>query len=222
MIRSEVRRRALYMLDEDPTNPVYFTVAEINDLIDEAMEVLSEEVRYQKKTGYVPLRTGCQLYHTLSIDPLCLSPTRVYLMDYEEPLRYTTVLNLSLHENRWMEHTAERPHHWFSLDHQTFGIYPRVTESSGEVLRVDYYTWANPAPSDNAVLPYDDAMLDAVVQYVVYSGLMKRWDIARASDVFADFGSFFQDATFRKEVRRYNYALLQRLGHGEANGFNAY
>lgn len=215
MIRSEVRKRALRMLDEDPDTPVYFTTAEINSLIDEAMEVISEEVRYQKKTGYVALRTGCQFYHTLSIDPLCLSPTRVYLMDAEEPLRYTTILNLSMHESRWMEHTAERPHHWFALDHQTFGIYPRVTESNGEVLRVDYYAWGTPALSDTSVLPYDDAMLDAVVQYVVYSGLMKRWDIARASDVFFDFSSFFQDATFRKEVRRFNYAMLQRVGSEE-------
>ena len=212
MIRSELRTRALYMLDEDPDNPVYFSTSEINDLIDEALEVVSEEVRYEKRTGYVPLRDGCQFYHTTAIDSNCLSPTRVWLMDYERPLEYTTILSLSAAENKWMEHTAERPHHWFAIDHQTFGIYPRVTASTGEVLRVDYFAWASSPPSDSSVLPFDDATLDAVVMYVVYSGLMKRWDIARASDVFNDFASFFRDAVYRREVRRYNYAMLNR-GH---------
>lgn len=212
MLRSEVRRRALFLLDEVVDAPVYFSVAEINTLIDEAMEVVSEEVRYLRRTGYVALRTGCMLYNTLAIDPNCYSPTRVWLMDDEEPLRYTTIGELSANENRWLEYTAERPHHWFPVDHMTFGIYPRVTTST-EVLRVDYYAWPAPVLDDYAVLPFDDATCDAIIQYVVYSGLMKRWDIARAGDIYGEFAGLFQDAVYRKEARRFQYALNERMNH---------
>lgn len=217
MNRAEVRRRALRYLDEDPESPVHMTETEANELIDEALEIVSEEIRYVKKTGYVPLRDGCQIYRTMAIDPLLLSITRIWLMDCEHPLELTSMMELSRSERRWWEHTEERPHHWYPVDHQTFGVYPRVAESQGEVLRIDYLSWASPTQDDTVQLPFDDPTLDAVINYVVHCGLLKRWDIARASDIYGEFVNLFGDAHYKREVRRYNYALLQRVNHA-ANG----
>jgi hypothetical protein len=213
MLRSEMRRRCLLFLDEDPVAPVYFTTSEINDLIDEAMEVIAEEVRYEKRTGYVTLRPGVQFYNTLAVDELLISPTRVWLQGDSRPLEYTTIGELSYHERGWLDDVGERPHHWYAVDHSTLGIYPAVSEPT-ESLRIEYYGWPKPLANDQAIIPHDDATTDAMIQYVVYSGLMKRWDIARASDIYAEFAGMYQDAVFRKESRRFQYAMMERVnGH---------
>ena len=213
MIRPELRRRIYRRIDDDPDSPTSITAADVNALIDEAIEVLSEEVRYLSKTAYVPLFSGAQFYNTLAIDPLCLSPVRVWAMDRERPLDYTTIGELNRTQNNWLDDTYERPHHWFSLDHQSFGIYPRVTTSSGEVLRIDYYAWAEPVANDQVILPYSDESLDAVINYVVYSVYMRRWDMYRAVDAYNDFVRLFLDSSVVKEVRRFNQGMMARANN---------
>ena len=217
MLRPELRRRIYRRLDDDPDSPTSITVADVNALIDEAIEVLSEEAEYFSKTAYVPLFNGAQFYSTLAIDPLCLAPVRVWAMDRERPLNYTTIGELNRTHGNWLDDTYERPHHWFSIDHQTFGIYPRVTQGSGEVLRIDYYAWAEPVPNDQVILPYSDESLDGVISYVVYSVYMRRWDMFRANDAFAEFVRLFRDTNAAAEVRRFNHGMLARVGNHDAS-----
>lgn len=223
MRRPELRRRIYRMIDDDPDNPQSMTVADINELIDEALEILSEESRYIVKTGYVPLYEGAQFYNASSIDPLCLAPVRLWLMDRERPLHYTTVGELNKTKGTWLDDTDERPHHWFSLDHTSFGIYPRINEASGEVLRVDYHAWAEPVLNDDIILPYDDERLDAVMHYVVYVVYMRRWDIMRGHEAFTQFVGVFHDGNLVSEVRRFNRAMLMRMtpyGTPYPSGYN--
>ena len=210
MRRPELRRRIYRMIDDDPDSPASITVADVNELIDEALEVVSEEVRYRSKTAYAPLFAGAQFYNLLAIDPLCYSPYRFWLMEREEPLRFTTIGALNREENNWLDFTADRPDYWFPVDHSTFGIYPRVTAGAGEVLRVDYYAWADAVLDDYMILPYDDPTLDAVIDYVVYSVHIRRWDMMQASQKFEQFAGLFQDSGVVREVRRFNHAMMAR------------
>jgi hypothetical protein len=217
MRRDELRRRIYRMIDDDPDSPASITEADVNELIDEALEVVSEEVRYRSKTAYVPLFPGAQFYHLHAIDPLCYSPVRFWLMDREWPLRFTTIGELNREENNWLDFSSDRPHSWFPVDHLTFGIYPRVTESSGEVLRIDYYAWDEGVANDSAILPYDNATLDAVVGYVAYSVHMRRYDMMQAGRKFEEFAALFQDSLFTREVRRFNHAMMARPSHDYSN-----
>jgi len=213
MRRPELRRRIYRMIDDNPDSPASITVADVNELIDEALEVVSEEIRYRSKTSYVPLFAGAQFYNLLAYDPLAYSPIRFWLMDREEPLRFTTIGALNREENNWLDFSADRPDYWFPVDHWTFGIYPRVTEGSGEVLRVDYYAWAAAVIDDYMILPYDDPTLDAVIDYVVYSVHMRRWDMMQGGKKFEQFAGLFHDSSVVREVRRYNNAMMARLSY---------
>ena len=76
------------------------------------------------------------------------------------------------------------------------------------MFRIDYYAWADIVFDDYMILPYDDPTLDAVIDYVVYSVHMRRWDMMQASMKFEQFAGLFHDANVVREVRRFNHAMM--------------
>jgi hypothetical protein len=140
-----------------------------------------------------------------------MSPTALYLQDRSEPLIPTSVGELSQGEDPWLSRERDRPDSWFPVDHETFGIYPRPGDIA-EVIRVDYYAWPQQVTDDVAIIDLDDYTVDAVIQYVIYLGLMKRYDVQRAIDIFAQFASLFREGALKDQSNRLLHQMIQRTG----------
>ena len=44
MNRKEIRERILFLLNDDITDPVFFSAAQVNTMISEGLEILTEEI----------------------------------------------------------------------------------------------------------------------------------------------------------------------------------
>ena len=79
MNRRELTERTLRALNDDPATPVYWALTEIQDSLDEALEVLAEDVPYMKRTFLVPRRPGVSVYQLSGIHPSIMAPYRIWL-----------------------------------------------------------------------------------------------------------------------------------------------
>lgn len=211
MNQSELRDRILNGLNDDISDPVYFSLAQINTFIDEAIETLSEEVSEIRRTAYVPLRDGATYYTTRSIAPDVMSPYRVTLHEQDTRLLYATIDDLDAYRQRWMENTSTSPDWWFPVSWDMFGVYPAASSGSG-FLRVDYLAW--PAALLDS---YDEPEFsldthDAIVLYGITEGLLAQWDVTRALDYWTEFSSLWRDRAGHNTTKRLRNTILYRMG----------
>lgn len=175
MTRGEVRARILHGLNESATAPVFFTAAEIDGVIDEALEVLAEEVSAAKRTVLLPLQDGCMFYSLRALAPDCLAVTRLWDEARQRRLEPTTMDELDAQHQTWLTVTGE-PRQWFPVSWDLFGLYPGVA-TGGSLLRADYLAWPRALQHDDDRPELLDADHEALVRYGVYDGAMKRWDV---------------------------------------------
>ncbi|MBI3937139.1 MAG: hypothetical protein HY323_09195 [Betaproteobacteria bacterium] len=186
MIRSEIRARILHGLNEpDVANPVFWSATELNQVIDEAMEVLAEETAAIKRTTYVPLEAAWTYYSLRGLAPDLMVPWRLWVVSQERRLTPVTMEELDRFHREWITVTGD-PWHWFPLSWETFGLFPKPA-SAGGVLRVDYLAWPRALLDDDDEPEMDLADHEALVGYGIYDGLAKRWDQLRMVEAWALF-----------------------------------
>lgn len=185
MTRSELRTRILNALNDSATSPVFWSSAQINQLIDEGSEILAEELSGIKRTALTALRPGSTYYATRGIAPDLMVPYRVWVPSLNRRLTATTPGQLDAYHERWLTVTGD-PEYWFPMGWDWFGIFPHASAGGG-VLRVDYLAWPRTLLDDSDEPEFLGADHDALTIYGVYSGLLKRWDIQQAQYVFAMF-----------------------------------
>ena len=209
MTRQEIRDRILLALNESPTAPVFFSLGEVDDIIDEAAEIISEEVTQIRRTAYLPRRRGVSWYNIFDFAPDLMTIYRVWLPDDETRLEYISMRRLDALRQKWMQVSSDSPDFWYSVSWDTMGIYP--TPTTGEdFLRVDYLAWPPEMVDDNDEPEFDEEIQDAMVLYGVYDGLMKHWDITRALDYFGQFVDMFTDKAYATTVRRFSRGVNWR------------
>ena len=197
MIRADLRTRLLDAVND--AGAVFTTATQANALLNEALEVLAEEVDAVKRTAYLPLQPGTTYYHLAAIAPDVMAPWRVWLMGDHRRLRPVTMRELDDRHVLWQQTTGE-PYCWFPLSWDWFGIWPK-SSAGGNVLRVDYLAWpASLAYDDDApeLLEHDT---DALIQYGVYQTAAKRWDEKRAVEEWATFKQMAGITKGRTNVR---------------------
>lgn len=193
MTREEIRTRILEGLNESASDPSFWSKAEVDDVIQEAMEVVAEEAQSIKHSTIVPIRPGATYYHTESIADEMVIPYRVWLHHDNRKLEATTIWNLDREHQRWVDVTGD-PWNWFPVSWDLFGVWPRATEG-GKTLRVDYFTWPRTLVDDDMEPEVPGSDHDTFVLYGIYDGLLKQWDFERA---IAMFGQFMERlATYR-------------------------
>ena len=218
MNRQEIRNRILYQLNDSISTPDFWDLSELDDTIQEAQEILAEEVQSLKATAHVPRQDGTMFYSLAAVADNVMSPLRVWLPDEQHRLRPTTMRWLNRERQRWMEDTTDYPDYWFPVSWYSFGVYPGTTTGRG-LLAIDYLQWPDEmiSDSDEPEFPLPDH--DALVIYGVYAGLMKQWDIIRAVDLFTQFVSRIPDASYRSEIRKHRSIMVQRQGQPYAHSF---
>lgn len=174
MTRDELQRRILEGVGDDPDDPVFFSQAQLNELVDEAAEVLTEDVKAVKRTAIIAIKEGVGFVYTPAIDPDFMAPIRVW--NHQNSMRLTclSMTELDAINVRWQQ-TTGHSEVWFPVSWDLFGLYPKPAAADG-VLRVDYLAWPRSLmdSADRSELP--EATHDALVLYGQYMGCLKKWD----------------------------------------------
>ena len=207
MTRDELTQRILTALNDSPTDPVFWSLEEIHDIIAEGQELLAEEVAALRQTVYVPWRTGALFYSLGSLAGDCMAITRIWRPDTHERLEATTLTALG--PTPWMEQPGTTQRVWFTVSWHCFGVHPHPTTGQGS-FEVDYLAWP-PALLDDADEPAcPEPDQEALVTYGVYAGLLKQWDWGRAHDLWQQFVARWSDAQARSGSRQLQARAWQR------------
>ena len=208
MTLSDLRTRILDGLSESSSSPVHFSASQINDSINEALEVLAEQVDAVRRTAFVPLREGTTYYYTRSIASDMMVPYRIWSYDQTRKLTAISVHDLDEFSTSWDE-TTGAPESWFPISWDCFGLYP-YPASAGGVLRVDYFAWPRELAEDGDELELPEASQDAIIDYGIYDGLVKRYDLQTAMRFLSAFSSLFKDAKARSGIKKQGSSAIER------------
>lgn len=208
MNRQEIRDRILRGLNESTSSPSLFTTAQVDAYIEDAQEILSEEVAAIKRELIVTKRSGTTYYNTRGLATDMMVPYRIWDVNNERKLEAKTLFELDSHNERWVDTTGD-PWWWFPLSWDVFGIYPRPATGGG-TLRIGYLAWPRTLLDDSDEPEFQNSDHDGLVLYGVYEGLLKQWDIARATQIFVKFVESWGDSSARHGARAMERRLMTR------------
>lgn len=208
MTRAQIRDRILAALNESTTAPVFWSTAQLDATIAEASEVLAEEAKAIRRTAFVGRQPGSTYYFLRGLAPDVMAVTRIWLPDSSKRLTAVSIAELDAQNETWPLATGD-PEYWFPVSWDCFGIYPHPAAGGG-LLRIDYLAWPRTLLDDEDEPEFRDADQDSVVMYGIYDGLMKKWDAARALELFNRFIEQWQTGKARNGVRETQARVFQR------------
>jgi hypothetical protein len=209
MIRGSLRKKVLYLLNENITTPTLMTESQANDVLQEAMELIAEEIRALRQQAILITQPGRFWYTTYEISDCCMSPIRIFSYANEQRLIPLVMQEVDDHYANWMSVQAETPQWWYPISFDTFGIWPGPSVG-GTPLRIDYLAWPEVLHDDNDEPILREIEQDLMILYGQYDGLIRQWDVERAFDIFNKFANAYRDQRFRKEVMRFNRHVFDR------------
>ena len=216
MNRNEIKKRTLRAINDDPDAPVFFTDAQLNALVDEANEVLTEETGAVHRTALIPLRPGMRFIYTPSVAPDIMAPTRLWSHIDNRKLVCLSMEELDGIQERWTQITGGPPQVWFPLSWDMFGIYPSAAAAGG-VLRMDYLAWPRPLMDDLDEPEMPEATQDAMVLYGQYLGILKKWDSQNAMIAAQALQAHKSVAGARSGISKINFRSFQRMQRPHAD-----
>lgn len=185
MTRSELRARILDGLND--ADGIFVTAAQADAMITDAMEVMAEESGAVKRTAHLALQPGTMYYSLSAVAADAMSPYRLWLVGEERRLTAVSMRDLDRRHETWPTVTNP-PDYWFPVSWDLFGIWP-ASSAGGDMLRVDYLAWPRTLLDDSDEPEFQLGDHDAIVDYGIYDGLAKRWDVARMLEVWSRFGA---------------------------------
>ena len=210
MTRDEMRTRALTALGEDPTAPVFWSIAEANQLLEEAQEVLAEETEALTRVLYIPARAGCMLYALAALHTRLMTPWRLWTRNRQHRLWPNSMTELDGHYERWLTVTGE-PEWWFLLSWDCIGVWPPPTTGGG-IMELDCLVWPTPMQDDADEPETPDPDHDVLVAYVEQEGQVKQWDVARALELGLGVLARAKDSQARSGLRAIQERFFTREG----------
>lgn len=218
MNRGLLRTRILETLNESADAPVFWSETEVNDLIDEAAEVVCEESPAIKRTVFIPIRPGHGYYRLSALGATMMAPWRIYHHTRDQRLGVVSMSELDERHQTWPTVTGD-PWHWFPVSWDVFGIWPRPATGGG-VLRVDCLAWPRPLDDDSDEPELLGADHDALVLYGVYEGQCKRWDALSAVQTWSLFMQRVGKSADRSGVGRVQSRAFRVGQAGGGEGFS--
>ena len=198
------------MLNESVSSPVFFSTAQIDDVINEAGEILAEEVSAIKRTALTTLRPGSIFYYTQGIAKNIRSIYRLWLPDSNIRLTSLSLKEMDESNEDWMNITGS-PRWWIPISHNLFGLYPHAAAGGG-TLQVDFLAWPDAMEGDTEESEFMTVDQDSIVLYGLYDGLLKQWNVQRALEIFSLFVDRWTDAIARNDLKRIQERSFDRNG----------
>jgi hypothetical protein len=213
--RASIIDRVLTSLNDSPVAPVFWTRAELADVIQDGMEIMAEEVMALKRSAFVGLGPGKLYYRTRGIAKDFRVPYRLWLSSNNRKLIAVTVEQLDGFHQQWATVTGD-PEYWAPMGYDWFALFPHPAQGGG-VLRVDYLAWprALQGDDDRPELPESDH--ETLVTYGIYDGLCKRWAAPEAMAIFSQFMEKLGLAKPKSGVNQLNGRTWQKAT-GDAMG----
>lgn len=208
MTRSELRQRILRALNDDPTAPVFWALAEIDTYIDEGMEVLAELAPALKRTFTVPRREGQMLYSLAGVGANVQTPYRIWLPDLHRRLEPWSLTDLDGHYEQWMTVQGD-PWYWAPVDWQQFVLWP-IPATGGGWLEVSCAVWPDALEADSDIPEFVPADHAALVVYAEMLGQLKQYNGMRAAELAQRFLTTWGRARDRSSVEQLLGAMQQR------------
>lgn len=206
MTRDDLRRRAQTALN-DPDH-IFWSAEELNQLIQEAQEVLAEEVEALTRVLYIPERLGAMFYHLQALPGQVMTPWRLWTRNRQHRLWPLSMLELDSHYERWLTVTGD-PEWWFLLSWDCIGVWPPPTTGGG-VFELDAFVWPTPLPDDWSEPELADPDHDILLDYVLMEGQVKQWDIARALEIGLPLFQRAKDSQARNSLRAVQSRFFSR------------
>ena len=200
MNRSDIRQRILEGLNDSATSPVFWSTTQIDTIIDEAQEVLAEEIRAIRRSVHMPMVDGAAFYSSRALGDDVMSIYRIYLREDARRLTAVTLGELDARNRVWMSVEGD-PWNWCPISWDLFAIYPHPATGGG-FLEVSYLAWPPSLLDDSDEPEFPEADHDGLVLYGIYDGLMKQWDAAKALNIFALFMERVGKGSARSGMRK--------------------
>ena len=217
MNRGEIERRILEGVNDSPDDPVFFSLRQLGDLVDEACDILAEETQSIRRQALIPWRAGTGYYQVTTVDPDFMAPTRLW--NHKTGLRLTclSMQELDAMDTNWQT-TTGTPEVWFPVSWDMFGVYPKPAGADG-VLRLDYMAWPRSLMDDSDRSELPEATHDAIVLYGQYMGCLKKWDTQAAMVPLKALQLHKSVAGPRSNIARMSVRSMQRSQTPGANAF---
>lgn len=216
MTRDEIRTRALRALNDSLTDPAFWSLAEMDQLLQEAQEVLAEEVEALTRTLYLPERPGAMFYHLKGMGAQIMTPWRLWTRNRQHRLWPISMRELDGHYERWLTVTGE-PEWWFLLSWDVIGLWPAPTAGGG-IFELDCFIWPDALLDDTDEPEFPDPDHDWLVQYMEMEGQAKQWDTARVLEIAVPLLARAKDAQARSGVRAVQERFFGREDGGTQGG----
>jgi len=210
MTLDEMRRRALNLLDDDTSAPVFWSLDEIAQMLQDAQETYAEEVEALTQTVYIPLTAGKNLYQLSGLGIACMTPLRLWSQQRSHRLWPISQSELTGHYDRWLTVQGE-PEWWGLHSWDTLFIWP-APASGGGVLELDCAVWPEPLEDVSDVPLYPDPDHDAFVRHAVMQGRAKQWQIEQALEMSKDWMAKAKDGQARSGLQTVQERFFVREG----------
>jgi hypothetical protein len=214
--RGQIIDRVLTSLNESTIAPVFWTRAELADILQDGMEVMAEEVMALKRSAFVGLGPGKLYYRTRGIAKDFRVPYRLWLSSNNRKLIPVTVEQLDGFHQQWSTVTGD-PEYWAPMGYDWFTIFPHPSTGGG-VLRIDYLAWPRVLGGDDDKPEFSESDHDTLMTYGIYDGLLKRWAAPEAMAIFAQFLEKLGMAVPKSGVNQLNGRTWQKES-AAASGF---
>lgn len=215
MNREQIRTRALNALNDSETEPTFWELEEMNQLLQEGQEVLCEEVEALTRTVYIPERPGTMFYHLNGLGLDIMAPWRIWTRNRQHRLWPLSMTELDSHYERWLTVTGS-PEWWFLVSWDCIGVWPASTAGGG-LFEVDCYVWPEPLQADSEEPAFHDPDHDFLVRFMEMEGQLKQWDTARALEIGIELFSRAKDSKARSNLRAMQQRFFGREGYGYDN-----
>lgn len=215
MTRQELQTRILTALNDSPTQPVYWTAAEVQGWLTEGLEVLCEQALLIRRTFVIPRRPGVSVYQLPGIGANILAPTRVWLPATRRRLQAVTLAELDMIYSLWMLSPGESLY-WAPLSLDQFVIWPAPGEASGW-MEVSCVCWPEPLQDDDDMPELRSNQCEALVTYGQAMGALKQnmpQQLLLAMQTFAQQGGDVRAQASLNQVQERSFQRVSREGRG--------
>lgn len=193
-----MRRRALNLLDDDTSAPIFWSLDEIDQLIQEAQEVYAEEVEALVQTAYLPIRPGKNLYQLRGLGLRCMTPLRLWTQQRQHKLWAISQQEMVGHYERWLTVQGE-PEWWGLHSWDSIFVWP-APASGGGVLEIDCAAWPEPLQDDADEPLSPDPDHEALVSHTIIDGRIKQWQVKEALDRAKQWYALAKDGQVRSGI----------------------
>jgi hypothetical protein len=199
----------LTRLDEDPDNPKFWTIEDVDKAINRGYECISEATEWYETIVGIPL-TARRLYYDLrgfKVQPLVIR--HLYNLQTQRWLNPGSVRELDTHYRHW-QHLVGSPEMFFIRGMHHLALWPMFT-SDGERIRVSM-TAIPPRLVRGPDTPgFDEDLHFALVNYALYRLRALRREPKTALNHYAEY--LVDEKTLAERVKtRQDHDKLQYLG----------